>query len=221
VEVEVRRNEGFNLTKDLVLKDAGKNIIDDVRVAIKRFISIEKELLRGRMTEEELSTKRTLYLINGLAILISILSLIVGRYLSRDLILGLEPLLLGTREITSGNLLTKTTATRKDELGYLAWSFNHMAESLYYSNKKMLAASKTKTEFLANMSHEIRTPLNGVLGMVQLLSTSKLTEEQHDMVETIRSSGDNLLAILNDILDISKIESGKLELEIVNFNLKK
>ena len=87
MEVEVRRNEGFNLTKDLVLKDAGKNIIDDVRVAIKKFISIEKELLRGRMTEEELSTKRTLYLINGLAILISILSLIVGRYLSRDLIL--------------------------------------------------------------------------------------------------------------------------------------
>ncbi|HEY9217880.1 MAG TPA: ATP-binding protein, partial [Phenylobacterium sp.] len=81
------------------------------------------------------------------------------------------------------------------------------------------AANAAKSTFLATMSHEIRTPLNGVLGMVQAMAYDELNPLQRDRLDVIRQSGEALLAILNDVLDLSKIEAGKLELEQVDFDL--
>jgi signal transduction histidine kinase/CheY-like chemotaxis protein/HPt (histidine-containing phosphotransfer) domain-containing protein len=91
-------------------------------------------------------------------------------------------------------------------------------QELRQSNAELAAATRAKTDFLATMSHEIRTPMNGVLGMLGLLIDTRLSDEQRRFASTARNSAESLLAILNDILDYSKLEAGKVVLETVSFS---
>gem|GEM_PF-3998612 len=107
----------------------------------------------------------------------------------------------------------------RDEIGAVCRVFNALLDEQEAAQERAEAGSRAKSEFLANMSHEIRTPLNAVLGLAQVLTRTRLAAEQRDYVDKILTSGRSLLGIVNDILDYSKIDAGKLVLEPTRFRL--
>ncbi len=116
--------------------------------------------------------------------------------------------------------LRAANALIEQERSHLAERVAERTAELRATNEELIQASRFKSEFLATMSHELRTPLNGVLGMNDLLLKTSLTTKQREFVEASKTSGRALLSLVNDVLDLSKIEAGKLELDIRNCDLE-
>src|SRR5262249_8200564 len=124
-----------------------------------------------------------------------------------------------SRRMLTGDFTRRVVLNTSHELHQVVASFSSIAARCRMEWERAAGATRAKSDFLVMVSHEIRTPLGGVLGMLHLLLDTPLSESQRHYAETIRDSGEALLAILNDILDFSKMEAGKLVLQPVDFDL--
>jgi len=123
------------------------------------------------------------------------------------------------RTVASWNLASERTAEAMASMKAALERSEAVETELIQARDDAEAANRAKSLFLATMSHEIRTPLNGVLGMAQAMAGDNLDSAQRARLDTIRQSGETLLAVLNDVLDLSRIEAGKLELELIDFDV--
>jgi len=161
-------------------------------------------------------------LLIAVAAVATILALLLGYVLSWSVVGPIRQIEARLGGITSGDFTGHVNVRNRDELGALADNINLMNDELGRLYKELESASRHKSEFLASMSHELRTPLNAVIGFSQVLRQQmfgELNEKQVEYVDDILSSGQHLLNLINDILDLAKVEAGRMELQPAAFAL--
>ena len=163
-----------------------------------------------------------------------VLASVAAVWLAHRLTRPIRELAQGVQRVGAGRLDVRVAVDSRDELAVLAQRFNAMAERVQESHttlesrvaektRALELANRHKSEFLANMSHELRTPLNAIIGFSEVLSEEMfgaLNAKQMEYARDIHDSGQHLLSLINDILDLSKIEAGRLELDVCEFDIR-
>ncbi|WP_067098346.1 hybrid sensor histidine kinase/response regulator [Marinomonas atlantica] len=209
--IQINRNY-FNLVNVVMAGNAIEfSILANV---LREHSQLRLQNIKERANESIITTENIL---NMLSVAIILYLIFLAFFLHVHITKAITLLTASFSRFLSGDLSASVHHTsRKDEIGVLAQAasrFRDMSIDLDKEKQAAVHMSKVKSEFLANMSHEIRTPMNGILGMASQLSHTDLVAQQKEMLNIIMSSGESLLVIINDILDVSKIEAGKIELE--------
>lgn len=199
---------------------------NQTKANINRILQDQTKQMEEIVNTNKLEVNRFIEsLLNELSIvtfLMIIIVIAIALWISSYITAKIENILLGTKKFAKKDFAYTLPITSKDEIGKLEIAFNDMASNIellidtqYKALEKAQRADQAKSTFLANMSHEIRTPLNAIIGFSDILRNSKeLNTTNKKQADIIQSSANSLLSIINDVLDISKIESGKFEIMI-------
>ena len=166
--------------------------------------------------------KQSQYIVAGFALSSILLALLLGYAISGSIIAPVRQMEARFDEIGKGQFSKPVVVVNRDELGTLASNLNRMSDELGRLYEQIEMANRHKSEFLANMSHELRTPLNAILGFSEVLNDGiygELNPKQAEYLRDIHSSGLHLLSLINDVLDLAKVEAGRMELLIDVFDV--
>ena len=211
------------LQKMLPLRARAERLTRDVYEAARDLADGTEAEVQGLITRNASSFERSRALFIGVSAGALVLALLLGFVLSWSLIEPIQSIDGRLAAIASGDFEGHVDVENRDELGALAANVNRMNDELRRLYAELEEASQHKSEFLANMSHELRTPLNAIIGFSQVLRDEMVggvNEKQAEYLDDIISSGNHLLSLINDVLDLSKVEAGQVELEVHPFSLR-